>query len=70
MPTTDLLEGLLQTGLSRLELERICSMEEASHLSGLSQDSLRRNHPDKIVVLGPRRHGMRVKHALMLHDER
>jgi hypothetical protein len=69
MPT-DVLESLLQTGLSRLELERICTMDEAAHLSGLSADSLRRNHADKIIVLGPRRHGMRVRDALMLTDAR
>jgi hypothetical protein len=67
MPT-DILEGLLQTGLSRLELERIAPMDEASHLSGLSEDSLRRNHRNKLIQLGPRRLGMRVKDALMLHE--
>jgi hypothetical protein len=68
MPS-DLLESLLQTGLSRLELERIAPMDEAAHLSGLSEDSLRRNHRDKIIVLGPRRLGMRVKHCLMLANQ-
>jgi hypothetical protein len=55
-------------GLSRLELERIAPLSEAAHLSGLSEDSLRRNHKDKLIVLGPRRLGMRVRHALMLHE--
>jgi hypothetical protein len=56
-------------GLSRLELERIAPLAEASHLSGLSEDSIRRNHRDKLIVLGPRRLGMRVKHALMLGED-
>ena len=34
--------------------------------SGLSEDSLRRNHSDKIIQLGPRAIGMRVGHALQL----
>ena len=49
-----------------LELERIASLNEASMLAGLSIDGLRRYHSDKIIVLSPRRRGMRVKHALML----
>ncbi|MDA9424028.1 hypothetical protein [Bradyrhizobium sp. CCBAU 53380] len=57
-------------GLSRLELERIAPLSEAAHLSGLSEDSLKRNHRDKIIVLGPRRLGMRVRNALMLGDEK
>jgi hypothetical protein len=54
--------------LDRIELERIVGLAEASRLSGLSQASLRRNHTDKIIRLGPRRLGMRVKHALLLGD--
>ena len=32
----------------------------------LSEDSLKRNHPDKIVRLGPRRLGMKRRVALSL----
>jgi hypothetical protein len=56
-------------GLSRLELERIAPLSEAAHLSGLSEDSIRRNHRDKLIQVGPRRLGMRVRHALMLNDD-
>lgn len=53
-------------GLSKLERLRIAPMPEASRLSSLSEDSLRRNHRDKIIKLSPRREGMRVEDALML----
>ena len=56
--------------LSPLELERIAPMPEASHLSGLSEDSLRRHYPHKIIDLSPRRQGMRVRDALMLATEK
>ena len=51
---------------SPIELNRIVPMGEASELSSLSEDTLRREHPDKIVHLSKRRDGMRVGHALML----
>jgi hypothetical protein len=53
-------------GLSALELARIASLSEASHLSGLSEDTLRREHADKLLKLSQRRTGMRVRDALML----
>ena len=52
--------------LTALELNRIVRVSEAERLSGLSEDSLRRNHSDKIIQLGPRAIGMRVGHALQL----
>jgi hypothetical protein len=51
-----------------LDLERILPLKEASNVSGLSQDSLKRHHADKNIRLGPRRLGMRVRHALMLGE--
>jgi hypothetical protein len=53
---------------SPIELQRIAPMPEASRLSGLSEDSLRRHYRDRIIHLGPRRDGMRVGHALMLNN--
>ena len=55
--------------LSPLELHRIAPLGEASHLSGLSQDTLRRHHSDKIKKLSPRRVGMAVGDALTLKAE-
>jgi len=52
--------------LSPLELNRIARMPECESLSGTSEDSLKRNHPDKIVRIGPRCIGTRVGDALML----
>ena len=53
--------------LSALELERVVGMPEVERLSGLSHDTIRRNYPDKIIQLSPRRVGMKLKHALSLH---
>ena len=52
--------------LSALELNRIARMPECERLSGVSEESLRRHHGDKIVHVTPRCDGMRVGHALMI----
>ena len=49
-----------------LELKKIISLQTAEKISSLSVDSLKRNHSDKILELGPRRRGMRLGDALML----
>ena len=49
-----------------VELQRIVDLKEASRLSGLSVDSIKRHHSDKITDLSPRRVGMRLRDALML----
>ena len=46
------------------ELYRVVDLKEASRLSGLSVDSIKRHHSDKIIDLSPRRRGMRVRDAL------
>jgi hypothetical protein len=51
---------------SATELQRIAPLTEAVRLSGLSEDSLKRHHGDKIIRLSPRRLGMRVGDALQL----
>jgi hypothetical protein len=48
------------------ELQRVINLKEASRLSGLSVDTIRRRHSDKIIDLSPRRRGMRIRDALML----
>jgi hypothetical protein len=53
--------------LSWLELHRIVSLQEASRLSGMSPDTLKRRHAAKIIQLSPRRLGMRVRDALQLN---
>ena len=49
-----------------IELLKIVEPHEAERLCSLSWDSIRRNHPDKVVHLSKRRVGMRIGHALML----
>jgi hypothetical protein len=49
-----------------VELLRFVGAEEAERLSGLSWDTIKREHGDKVVQLSTRRVGMRVGHALML----
>jgi hypothetical protein len=49
-----------------IELRRIVSLKEASRLSGLSIDTLKRRHAAKIIKLSPRRCGMRLEDALNL----
>ena len=52
--------------LSPIELNRIVSLKEAAKLAGVSEDTLRRKHSDKILQVSERRQGMRTGHALML----
>lgn len=59
-----------QGGLGPQELQRIVDLKEAARLSGLSRDTLKRRHIDKIIRLSPRRVGMRVRDALMLGSGR
>lgn len=49
-----------------LELEQIVSLQTAHKISGLSPDSWKRHHHDKIIEMSPRRRGVRLRHALML----
>ena len=51
-----------------LELDRIITLQEAKKISSLSVNSWKRNHPDKIVELSPRRLGVRLRDALMLRE--
>ena len=53
-----------------LELDRIITLQAAEEVSSLSADSWKRNHPDKIVELSPRRLGVRLSDALMLRETR
>jgi hypothetical protein len=55
-------------GASHLELERFISIAEVAELTGLSQDSVRRHHRDKIRKLSPRRLGMRLGDALSIGE--
>jgi hypothetical protein len=50
--------------LSGLEGERIVSLVESARLNGISIDTLKRRHSDKILRLSTGRLGMRLKDAL------
>jgi hypothetical protein len=52
-----------------LELQRIAPLKEAARLRGVSEDSLLRNDRDKVLQLGPRRLGMRVRDALLIKED-
>jgi hypothetical protein len=52
-----------------IELQRVVNLKEAAHPSGLSVDSIKRHHADKIIVLSPRRKGMRIGVALTLTEK-
>ena len=57
------------SGLAQwIELQRIVDLKEASRLSGLSIDTIKRRHAGQIISLSPRRKGVRLADALMLHD--
>ena len=66
--TTDEHFRALIRSIPPLELLRIAPMDECERLSGLSQDTLAREHSDKIKRLSKRRNGMRVLDALMLSE--
>jgi hypothetical protein len=52
--------------LDPIEAMRIVPLAEAVRLSGMSEDTWRRRHADKLVRLSARRVGVRVRDALML----
>jgi hypothetical protein len=49
-----------------IELQRVIPLGEASRLSSLSIDTIKREHPEKVIRLSPRRCGMRLGDALNL----
>jgi hypothetical protein len=51
------------------ELDRIVELPEASRLSSLSVDTIKRRHADKLIKLSPRRVGIRLRDALMLSEQ-
>jgi hypothetical protein len=49
-----------------IELRRKVPLSEASRLTNLSPDTIRRRYPDKIVRLSPRRVGMTLRDVLAI----
>jgi hypothetical protein len=52
--------------ISSIEGMRVISLPEAARLNGISVDTIRRQHPDKILKMSDKRIGMRLKDALSL----
>jgi hypothetical protein len=48
------------------KLDKIVSLTQAESISGLSVETWKRVHPDKLIQLSPRRIGVRLRDALML----
>ena len=53
---------------SWIELESVQRMPVVEKITSLSGDNLRRNYPEYVVKLSPRRDGMKLKHALAIAD--
>jgi hypothetical protein len=49
-----------------LNLESVQRLSMVEKITSLSPESLRRLYPGYIVKLGPRRDGMKLKHALLI----
>lgn len=49
-----------------IALRRVISMRQATEITNLSKDTLKRRYPDKIVKLSVRRSGMRLADALAI----
>jgi hypothetical protein len=53
---------------SWLELESVKKMSVVEKITSLSGDNLRRNYPDFVVKLSPRRDGMKLSRRLASQD--
>lgn len=60
------LENFGERPPSWLELESVKKMPVVEEITSLSADNLRRNYPDYVVKLSPKRDGMKLKHALAI----
>ena len=60
----------LLASIDPVKLLQIISMPEAERISGLSHDTIKRRHANKIIKLSPRRNGMRLVDALFLDSDK
>jgi hypothetical protein len=51
-----------------LERQRIITVKQAAELRSESEDNFKRNNPDLLIKLSPRRLGVRLGDALMLKE--
>jgi hypothetical protein len=47
-----------------IELESVRPLSEARERTSLSEDTLKREYPDYVIQLSPRRLGMKLRHIL------
>jgi hypothetical protein len=52
--------------LDPIEARRVVDLKEASRLSGISIDGLKRHYSKLILTLSPRRRGMRLRNVLSI----
>ena len=52
--------------LPSAEMLRVIPVAQAAEVAGISADTLRRNHPEIIIKLSPRRVGVRLRDALAI----
>jgi hypothetical protein len=67
-PVAELLKAIPPLELIR-ELLRVVPMSEASRLTSLSEDTIERDHYDKVVYLSSRRKGMTLGNVLTLRRD-
>jgi hypothetical protein len=48
------------------ELDKIISLAQVEEVNGLSPETIKRHHADKLIQLSPHRVGMRLRDALFL----
>lgn len=49
-----------------IELQRVIPLKQAAEVGGVSADTIRRNYPNLIIKLSPRRVGVRLCDALRI----
>jgi len=51
---------------TQVELNKVVSLRQAGEMLDLSVDTIKRRYRDRIVVLSPRRRGMRIANILKI----
>lgn len=51
-----------------VELERVLTIAEATELTSLSEDTLRRRYADRIINISPKRRGIRLRDVLAINS--
>jgi hypothetical protein len=57
------------TNIKHNDPDRMLTLRQAAELTSLSEDTLRRNYPDKIRKLSVRRRGMKLRDVLAIGEK-